>query len=280
MAWRDRELSVPCVFRLRAAGVTLSAPPFLLRRHRLRTPASDQSLQLHVLGTVEFTGAESAHELLAQPKRLAVLVFLVLARPHGFQRRDRVAALFWPEQSDFHARAALRKSLHGIRQSLGDEVLVTRGDDEVGINRDRLWCDAPAFDSAIGNEQFARALELFRGELLEGFFPDAPGFEQWLGGERQRFHEAAGQAAWTLAERYEKGSDLTLATRWARKAAKLAGSDERRIRRVIALLDRAGDRAGAVRVYEEFATYLRSELDIEPSAETQALVKVLRESRG
>jgi DNA-binding SARP family transcriptional activator len=143
-----------------------------------------------------------------------------------------------------------------------------------------MWCDAAAFDFAISDEQFARALELFRGELLDGFFPDAPGFERWLGTERERYHEAAGHAAWTLAERYEGGADLTLAARWARKAAKLAGADERRIRRVISLLDRAGDRAGAVSVYEEFAKYLRIELDIEPSVETRSLVRSLRETRA
>jgi DNA-binding SARP family transcriptional activator len=188
--------------------------------------------------------------------------------------------MFWPEQSDFHARAALRKALHLIRQSLGDDVLLTRGDDEVAVDRTRVWCDADAFDDAMSEGQFARALELFRGELLDGFFPDAPGFERWLGAERERYHELAGHAAWSLAERYEKGADLTSATRWARKAAKLAGSDERRIRRVISMLDRAGDRAGAVRVYEEFATYLRSELDLEPSEETRALVKSLRDSKS
>jgi serine/threonine-protein kinase len=229
---------------------------------------------------VEIHGGESGAELLAQPKRLAVLVYLLLAQPSGFQRRDLVAGLFWPEQSDYHARAALRKALHGIRQTLGEAVLITRGDDEVAVNREHLWCDASAFDDAMFNEHFARALELFRGELLSGFFPDAPGFERWLANERERYHEGAGFAAWTLAERYEKGAELTLASRWAKKAAKLAGTDERRIRRVISLLDRAGDRAGAVRVYEEFAAYVRTELDIEPSAETQALVKSLREARA
>ena len=210
----------------------------------MAAPTVSQPMQLHVLGSVELAGTAPSRELLSQPKRLAVLVYLVLAKPHGFHRRDTVAALFWPEQSDFHARAALRKALHGIRQSLGDTVLLARGDEEVAIDHDQLWCDAPAFDGAIAKDlKFARALELFRGELLDGFFPDAPGFEQWLATERARYHEAAGHAAWALAERYENGSDLTMASRWARKAAKLAGADERRIRRVLqSLLDRAGDR--------------------------------------
>lgn len=246
----------------------------------MNSRASKPPLQLHLFGSVELCGCENAADLLAQPKRLAVLAYLVLAKPHGLQRRDGVAGLFWPEHSDFHARGALRKALHGIRQALGDDVLLSRGDEEVGVNRDHLWCDAFAFDEAMNDEQFARALELYRGELLAGFFPDAREFDEWLDGERRRCHESAGHAAWMLAERYEQGSDLTSATRWARKAARFARSDERRIRRVMSLLDRAGDRAGAVEVYEDFAKYVRSELDVEPSAETQALIKSFRAPRA
>jgi serine/threonine-protein kinase len=233
-----------------------------------------------VLGSVEFKGSDSATALLSQPKRLALLIYLALARPAGFQRRDRLAGLFWPEHSDYHARAALRKTLHVIRQSLGDDVLLVRGDDEVAINRDRLWCDAPAFNEAVAAGHFARALELFRGELLDGFFPDAPGFETWLETERDAYRESAASAAWQMAERFEKGSDITSATRWARKAASFARMDERRIRRVISLLDRAGDRAGALHVYEDFAKRLRKELDADPSPETQLLVKSIRASQG
>src|SRR5208282_2256813 len=108
-------------------------------------------------------------------------------------------------------------------------------------------------------------------ELLGGFFTDAPGFEAWLEGEREAYREAASSAAWTLAERYENEADLTSAARWARKAARFARADERRIRRVIQLLDRAGERAGAVQVYDEFARYMREELEVGPAAETDRL---------
>jgi DNA-binding SARP family transcriptional activator len=229
-----------------------------------------------VFGAVELSGCADADELLAQPKRLALLVFLLLARPRGFVRRDRIAGIFWPEHSDFHARAALRKAVHGVRQVLGADTIVSRGDDEVAASREQLWCDAVAFNQAVADGQCARALELYRGELMDGFFADAPGFERWIEAEREVYREAAGQAAWTLAERYEKGADLTSAARWARRAAKFALTDERRIRRVISLLERAGDRAGAAAIYEEFAAHLRSELQVEPSEETLALIRRVR----
>jgi serine/threonine-protein kinase len=235
-------------------------------------------LELRVFGPVELAGSDRAESLLVQPKRVALLAYLVLARPRGFHRRDRLVSLFWPEHSADSARAALRKAIYAIRQALGDEVLTARGDEELAVNRDLLWCDALEFDAAVAHDDLATAYELYRAELLEAFFADAPGFERWAEAERQRYRDAAAAAAWALAERHESSQELTLAARWARRVAALAPSDERTLRRVLMLLDRAGDRAGALRVYEEFAARLRADYQVEPSAETMALVRRMRVS--
>lgn len=42
------------------------------------------------------------------------------------------------------------------------------------------------------------------------------------------------------------------------------------------LLDRAGARADALRVYEEFTRHLREELEVAPSEETRALAEAIR----
>ena len=234
------------------------------------------TLRLRLLGSIELTGSPGAAALLAQPKRVALLAYLAAARPAGLHRRDRLVALFWPEHRQEHARAALRKAVYAVRQALGDGVLVARGDEELGINRAALWCDLDEFEDSLVGDRLARALELYRGDLLDGFFADAPGFERWLESARDHHRQQAANAAWMLAARYEAGSDLTSATRWARRAAALGAGDERMLRRSLTLLDRAGDRAGAVRVYDEFARWLSAEYGVEPSVETQALIKGIR----
>jgi DNA-binding SARP family transcriptional activator len=240
------------------------------------TSADAPALELRVFGAVELVGRPGLDALLAQPKRTALLVYLTLARPRGFHRRDRIVGLFWPEHDQEHARAALRKALYAVRQVLGDAVLTSRGDEELGIDRSELRCDAIDFDAAIKEDRLARALELYRGDLLEGFFADARGFERWLEEERARYRDAAAEAAWSLAERYESSNNLTMAARWARKVAAFAPADERALRRVIKLLDRAGDRAGAVRAFEDFVGRLKAEYDVEPSSETVALIREVR----
>src|SRR5687767_4851142 len=111
------------------------------------TPTRQPRLELRVFGSVELSGIEGAEAILVQPKRVALLTYLVLARPRGFHRRDRLVSLFWPEHSADSARAALRKALYAIRQAIGESALVSRGDEELGVNRSTLWCDALEFDA-------------------------------------------------------------------------------------------------------------------------------------
>jgi serine/threonine-protein kinase len=55
--------------------------------------------------------------------------------------------------------------------------------------------------------------------------------------------------------------------------ARLAPTDERMLRKVLTMLDRLGDRAGAVEVYRQFAQRLWKEFQTEPSAESAELIR-------
>src|SRR5215212_10529857 len=105
-------------------------------------------IELRTLGVLDLRGGDGQEfrAVLQQPKRLALLVYLAVAsRTRRFHRRDALLALFWPELDTDHARAALRRSLYFLRRSLGDDVVEGRGDEEVGVAEERLWCDAAAF---------------------------------------------------------------------------------------------------------------------------------------
>ena len=236
------------------------------------------AIAFQTLGPVSLTDAEG-HEipaLLAQPRRLALVAYLAVATPRGLHRRDAILTLFWPELDQQHARAALRQALRVIRGSLG-AVLTSRGDDEIGLDFERFQCDADAFDRAIAGGRWNEALELYRGELLEGFFiPGAPEFERWLDAERARLRAAVVGGARALVERATEVGDVAAAAQWAERGLRLAPLDEALMQRLIGLQDRRGDRAGAVQAYEDFARRLALELDVQPSAETQALLVAVR----
>ncbi|RPJ83782.1 MAG: hypothetical protein EHM13_06650, partial [Acidobacteria bacterium] len=229
--------------------------------------------ELRTLGALELSSAESnaVRSVLAQPRRAALLCYLALAVPRGFHRRDTVFALFWPEDDAEHARHALRQSVYGLRRALGPETIVSRGDDELGLAPDQIRCDVWAFEAAVDQGRAADALALYRGELLPGFhISAAPDFERWLEEERSRLRQRAREAAWALAAARERDGDAVGAAEAAQQAVALSPAEEAALRRLVLLLERVGDRAGAVRAYETFASRLRGEYELEPSAEMQA----------
>jgi DNA-binding SARP family transcriptional activator len=238
-------------------------------------------IRLRLLGALGLTGADGLEvgAVVAQSKRVALLAYLAAVRPYGFHRRDTLLGLFWPVVDETHARRALNRAVYFLRCELGEGSIVSRGAEEIGVAPDHLWCDVRAFDEALAAERLETALELYRGDLLVGFFVGgAPELERWLEEERAALRSRAAAAARALAARHETGGSYTPAIGWARRAADYAPDDERALRRLIAILEKAGDRAGALRAYEAFAARLAADLGAAPSAETRALIERLRTS--
>jgi len=235
--------------------------------------------RLTLFGALELVDAEgrSIQSVVQQPKRLGLLAYLTLAGPGAFRRRQTIFALFWPEATESQARRALNQTVHMLRRSLGADVLVSRGADELATSPGALWCDAAAFKQALARGNRSGALDLYRGDLLPGFFIGAgPEFEQWLDSERDRLRRRAAQAARELAESAERSGELEAAAVYARRSVELSQNNERVVQNLLRLLDRIGDRAGALHAFDAFAAQLGREYDAEPSAETRELVDQIR----
>src|SRR6476469_4646467 len=140
-------------------------------------------IRFRTLGSLDLRSPDGREltSVIAQPKRLAILAYLALARPIVFHRRDRLVAMFWPEQDDSRARDSLNQAIRFLRQSLGADVIVSRGSEAIGLDWSRMWCDAAEFRAAVAADRLAEALDLYEGELLDGFFAgESRGFEEWL----------------------------------------------------------------------------------------------------
>jgi serine/threonine-protein kinase len=238
-------------------------------------------IRLRVLGGIELTDSlgRELRAALAQPKRLALLVYLAFHNHHPSRRRDSVVALFWPELDSAHARGALRQALRFLRRELGAGVLNGLSEEEVGFEPAALTCDAVEFEQACDAGRSAEALRLYRGDLLEGFFVSGGSveLEHWIERERARLHGLAAAAAGRLVAEAERAGDVDGAIHAARQALALAPDDEVALMRLIDLLDRNGDRAGALNAFETFRRHLRDAYDMTPSPETRARVQSVRE---
>ncbi len=236
--------------------------------------------RLHTLGVLDLRGPDGTEldAVLRQPKRLGLLAYLATASPRRFLRRDSLLALFWPDLDESHARAALRRALYFLRGELGADAVIGRGEEEVGVSEESLWCDVPALDLAIARGDFEQAVALYRGDFLDGLHVTAaaPELQEWLDRERGRVRARVGAAARSLMTRAEAEGRLNDAASWATRALDLDPDDESALRQALSLLDRTGDRPGALRVYDEFKRRMALEYELEPSAETRALVDRVR----
>jgi serine/threonine-protein kinase len=236
-------------------------------------------INLRVLGTIDLRDGEGREvvAVLAQPKRLALLAYLATPAPAGHHRRDTLLGLFWPDLDNEHARNALSKAIHFLREALGADVIVSRNTEELALDPARIWIDVRRFDEAVAEGRHEEALGLYRGDLLPALFvSDSAPFEHWLEEARHRLRARAIRAARVEAERHEREHNHTAAIDVARRGAELSHDDERTLRRLLQLLWRLGDRAGALALYERFARRLAEDLDAAPSAETSALIEQIR----
>jgi eukaryotic-like serine/threonine-protein kinase len=239
-------------------------------------------LELRTLGGLELrrvSEGESPQPIALQTKRLVLLAYLAASPSNSLRRRDSLLGLFWPELDQEHARGALRQALHTLRSTLGEGVILTRGESEIGVAPSVIGVDSRRLESALKAGNHLEALSLYQGDFLEGVYvaESSPEMEDWIAAERARLRQLAAQAAWAGAEgsKDQAGSSASV-----RRAVQLSGDDEEALRRGIDLLDRRGDHAGATALYEEFAQRTARDLGVEPSEKTRATIDSIRARRA
>lgn len=240
-------------------------------------------LNLQTFGALRLHGphASGADALLAQPRSTALLVYLVLAQPRDYVSRDTLCLLFWPESDEEHARGALSQALSRIRRYVGPDILESRGKNEVRIAPGSVACDILAFEEAVAAGDHRTALDLCGGPFLAGFHaPHAPGFEEWAEIERERLRRLAVEAARDHARRLIEGNRLPEAARAASRALAMAPESEAVAAELVRALAEAGDRPGALHLYDFWAGILAQEMELEPGEDTQAAAADLRQDGG
>ncbi len=245
-----------------------------------RTLDVNTVIEFFVLGRIDLQGidAAAAAELLGQPRPTALLAYMAI-RPSDFQRRDRLATLFWAESDQAHARANLRKLFSMIRKLLGEEIFESRGDEEIRLLANAVYCDAAEFEQCVRVGRTARALEIYQGPLMPSFsVGGAPGFEDWLDRTRRQLARLAVETALKVADQYMENAERTQASDLAHFIGQREPDleDEHQLRKLLKLLDRIGDRVGALTMYEDFKDRLWRDYKAQPSPETRQLIDRIR----
>src|SRR6266852_3220618 len=121
---------------------------------------------LKLLGRFELSGPEGPVEL-ANKKLAALLAYLACSAPEP-QSREKLATLLWGSHFDTQARQNLRQALFRLRRVLGEDALVSDGE-EISLAPGVLDCDVTRREALIregSRASLAAAVDLYKGRVL------------------------------------------------------------------------------------------------------------------
>jgi DNA-binding SARP family transcriptional activator len=224
----------------------------------------------------------------------ALLGYLALFR-HRFHAREVLAGLFWGESSENRARSNLSTTLWRLRKVLEPKpippgaYLVTTPMGEIGFNRDSdHWIDAEFFENQVKPvlakpyeslnakevSQLAMALELYEGELLEGFY------DEWALRERERLRSLFVKGQIHLLHHHSHHAAWEKGLACAQNVLNLDPLREEIHREMMRLYFQNGQRALALKQYRKCRETLALELDVLPMEETQLLYAQISQNTG
>lgn len=242
-------------------------------------------LRIHLLGEFSLSYADVPLTTINTPRLQSLLTYLVL---HRAQRHHRsvLAGLLDPDVPESHARHALSHAIWQLRRNLPD--LIESDRDSVGLSpQTPLWVDALEFErlTALHLKEVAEALsastaatacadlhqaiQLYRGDLLEGLYDD------WLLVERERLRELYLQALECLTQLEKSAGHYPSALEAAlilTQADPWRGSAQRQVMQLYFCLGRP---EAALEQFEIYRRTLCTELGMEPEPETLALAHAI-----
>lgn len=208
-----------------------------------------------------------------EPGRLALLAYLATEAAGQFRTRDSILGLLWPDSPERLARLALRQALYHLTKRLGPGLIVRRGRQRVGVDRERMVCDVHRFEAALREARPQDALVEYRGDFLEGFVltSQPEPFEEWIRSTRLRLLDGAISAVTTLAERERTQGEADPTLGWVHRALALSPYSESLLGRAVDLLLERGDRGGALREVDLFARRLHVDTGLGSSHHVEEL---------
>ena len=232
------------------------------------------------LGPVELSvdGGPAPPELLWR-KHLALLVYLARSPRRG-RTREHLIGLLWGDRNEAAARHSLSEALRVIRHHAGEgSVEVKVG--QVRLQPESVRLDVDRLEELAAASEWAAAADLVSGEFLEGFaLAEASEFEDWLAAERELWGRRGVEVLVSCAEAHAQVGKVEEACEFAARALGLQPASELALRCAVRCRSLAGDRTGALALFDRFQARMSAEVGLEPAEETRSLVARVRRERA
>ena len=240
-------------------------------------------LRLNLFGGFALRSHDSQDIKIELAKSRALLSYLAI---HAGRSMDRgqLASLLWGGQPEARARHSLTQTLSSLAQTLGpDAEALERGRRTICLKTGYIEVDLVhllAMDTPGDPTSLVRTVELFENEVLGEFSFDEPDFDEWVLLLREECREKVLRVGVTYLATDTSQSEDDSRLRVARKLLRIDPFCEAAYRALMEDLLKRGDIAAARKQAKICLTVLNEELGIDPSPETQRLIKRVQASGG
>jgi DNA-binding SARP family transcriptional activator len=210
-----------------------------------------------------------------QKRQLTVLAILAAERPAGMSR-ERLLGLLWSGKEQEKARQLLTQAIHAARKALGEQVIL-EDSARLKLNSAILPSDVDDFLASVGRGDFENAVAAYTGPYLDAVYvSDASEFEHWVEEKRSLLARQFVEALLVLARAAQAEANYELAAAYYRRAAANDPFSATITHAFMSALAAAGDVTAALNVGRVHASLVRQELEAEPDARVQQLMRELR----
>ena len=242
------------------------------------------TLRLSLLGSMRLARENSGPDMKVTRTMKLLLAYLLIRRQRP-QPREILVNLLWGDQPEDQARSCLSTHLWRLRSALepngvprGTYVVLTPGG-EVRFNWDNsYWLDIEAFEQSSVRQSgipvdalteaealsLEQALQLYTGELLEGYYED------WIISERERLELLYVDGLTHLMRYYAQHQLYDKSLACAQTIFQHDPLREEIHREIMRYHLARGQRALAIQQYRACREVLTKELGIGPMEETQS----------
>lgn len=226
-------------------------------------------LEVRLIGRFELR-YDGTPIILSSRAAQSLFAYLILTAGTS-HRREKLAGVFWPDESEEKARAYLRNELWRIRKALphtSNVEFFLADPFTIGFDpSSAYWLDAADLKNLSEKssaEELIQALSNCQGELLPGFYED------WLVAEREHLQVLFEHKIACLLEMLEKENRWYEILDWAERWISFGQAPEVAYRALMLAYEGLGNRSKVTSTYERCEQALH-QLDLEPSEQTRAL---------
>ncbi len=245
-------------------------------------------LNVQLFGKLRLVSRGMPVDTLHSTKAQELLAYLILYR-HRVHARETLAGVLWGDCPTAQSRKYLRQALWQLQGVLAADDTNSIG---VGVEADGLqvralpgFCDVVAFDEVAAAvrpmpaeaidadcaQRLQRVLDLYRGDLLEGWY------QEWCLYERERLQNLYLSMLGKLMGYHEARGDYEAAIDQGGLILRIDPARESAHQHLMRLYLLAGDHGRALQQYRRCTAVLQDELGVHPSKQTMELYHEIRQ---